>query len=312
MSRYLAFLAVATLALVSFLGFQGKTSKDTPVYVFDDMDYQNKYKAQGENALFADGRDARPPVAGTVARGTGLEPTKVFSDGFRRAESMNPVFVTGKDAKGAFLPGFPEKSLSFSKGQLNDYKVSQDTLNVGRGKYQIYCAVCHGDAGDGLDVDELDRGGNGCGDDKRDDERAADGGGGTVRSFAETLVWDARAGVVGGLPAESSDLLAGVANDTDSQGFCASADGRFVAFRSQATNLVPGDTNGWQDIFVRDLRSGASLPRRILDDVGIVLERLMSAQHVVVAGDDADIGRLAAHGQLVAQRHGARHHGIDQ
>ena len=63
MSRYLAFLAVATLALVSFLGFQGKTSKQTPVYVFDDMDYQSKYKAQGENAFFADGRDARPPVA---------------------------------------------------------------------------------------------------------------------------------------------------------------------------------------------------------------------------------------------------------
>jgi hypothetical protein len=68
MSRYLAFLAVAVVATISFLGFQGKTSKDTPVYVFDDMDYQNKYKAQGENALFADGRDARPPVAGTVAR----------------------------------------------------------------------------------------------------------------------------------------------------------------------------------------------------------------------------------------------------
>ena len=149
MSRYLAFLAVAVVATISFLGFQGKTSKDTPVYVFDDMDYQNKYKAQGENAFFADGRDARPPVTGTVARGTGLEPTKVFSDGFRRAESMNPAFVTGKDAKGAFLAGFPEKSLSFSKGQLNDYKVSQLTLEAGRGKFQIYCAVCHGQAGDG-------------------------------------------------------------------------------------------------------------------------------------------------------------------
>lgn len=31
-----------------------------------------------------------------------------------------------------------------------------------------------------------------------------------------------------------------------------SADGRFVAFFSFATNLVPNDTNGWPDIFVRD------------------------------------------------------------
>jgi hypothetical protein len=32
-----------------------------------------------------------------------------------------------------------------------------------------------------------------------------------------------------------------------------SADGRFVAFRSFATNLVSGDTNNAVDIFVRDL-----------------------------------------------------------
>ena len=34
-----------------------------------------------------------------------------------------------------------------------------------------------------------------------------------------------------------------------------SADGRFVAFWSHATNLVPGDTNGCEDIFVHDRRS---------------------------------------------------------
>ena len=149
MSRYLAFLAVAVVATISFLGFQGKTSKDTPVYVFDDMDYQNKYKAQGENALFADGRDARPPVVGTVARGTGLEPTKVFSEGFRRAESLNPAFVTGKDAKGTFLAGFPEKSLKLTNGQPQPYAIDASVLALGQAKYQVYCAVCHGDAADG-------------------------------------------------------------------------------------------------------------------------------------------------------------------
>ncbi len=30
-----------------------------------------------------------------------------------------------------------------------------------------------------------------------------------------------------------------------------SADGRYVAFRSWAANLVPGDTNGVSDVFVR-------------------------------------------------------------
>ena len=37
-----------------------------------------------------------------------------------------------------------------------------------------------------------------------------------------------------------------------------SIDGRFVAFRSDASGLVSGDTNGWGDIFLRD--SGVPLP----------------------------------------------------
>src|SRR5690349_24997516 len=35
-----------------------------------------------------------------------------------------------------------------------------------------------------------------------------------------------------------------------------SADGRVVAFLSNATNLVPGDTNGEGDVFVRDRKTG--------------------------------------------------------
>lgn len=37
-----------------------------------------------------------------------------------------------------------------------------------------------------------------------------------------------------------------------------SADGRFVAFFSTATNLVPGDTNGHEDVFVRDRLLGTT------------------------------------------------------
>ena len=35
-----------------------------------------------------------------------------------------------------------------------------------------------------------------------------------------------------------------------------SADGRFVAFTSAASNLVPDDTNGINDIYVRDRQAG--------------------------------------------------------
>jgi Tol biopolymer transport system component len=40
-----------------------------------------------------------------------------------------------------------------------------------------------------------------------------------------------------------------------SSGAAISADGRFVAFFSEASNLVPGDTNGVLDAFVRDRRT---------------------------------------------------------
>jgi Tol biopolymer transport system component len=49
----------------------------------------------------------------------------------------------------------------------------------------------------------------------------------------------------------------GQANGT-STGVGMSANGRFVAFESDASNLVAGDTNGVRDIFLRDLRTGTT------------------------------------------------------
>jgi Tol biopolymer transport system component len=47
-----------------------------------------------------------------------------------------------------------------------------------------------------------------------------------------------------------------------------SADGRYVAFQSTATNLVPNDTNGKMDVFVRDLQLGLTV-RVSLDSSGV-------------------------------------------
>ena len=35
-----------------------------------------------------------------------------------------------------------------------------------------------------------------------------------------------------------------------------SCDGRYVAFQSEASNLVPGDNNGWTDAFLKDRQTG--------------------------------------------------------
>jgi Tol biopolymer transport system component len=64
------------------------------------------------------------------------------------------------------------------------------------------------------------------------------------------------------LAARSTRLVsrstAGARGNGDSYPAAISADGRFVAYRSDATNLVAGDTNDLPDIFVRDLRRGTT------------------------------------------------------
>jgi hypothetical protein len=47
-----------------------------------------------------------------------------------------------------------------------------------------------------------------------------------------------------------------VQGNSDSSDAAISADGRYVAFRSRASNLVAGDSNGWDDVFVRDIQTG--------------------------------------------------------
>jgi Tol biopolymer transport system component len=56
-----------------------------------------------------------------------------------------------------------------------------------------------------------------------------------------------------------------------------SSDGGLVAFRSDASNLVPGDTNNWHDIFVHDRSTGVTERASVASDGGQAnLESLLS------------------------------------
>ncbi|GIM96714.1 PD40 domain-containing protein [Paractinoplanes toevensis] len=70
----------------------------------------------------------------------------------------------------------------------------------------------------------------------------------------DVLVRDRRAGTTT-LVSRSG---AGVPGNSSSYGQAMSPDGRYVSFTSDATDLVPGDTNGAYDGFVRDLRTGTT------------------------------------------------------
>ena len=69
------------------------------------------------------------------------------------------------------------------------------------------------------------------------------------------------------VPANTTELisaslpaLASITPDGPSEigGSCVSTNGRYVAFYSEADNLVPGDTNGYRDVFVRDILAGTN------------------------------------------------------
>src|SRR5687768_16505991 len=55
-----------------------------------------------------------------------------------------------------------------------------------------------------------------------------------------------------------SSTIAGAPGDGPSRQPWASADGRYVTFTSSAGNLVSGDTNFAQDVFLRDRAAGTT------------------------------------------------------
>jgi mono/diheme cytochrome c family protein len=94
------------------------------------MDNQHRFKSQQVNPLFADTREARPPVQGTIARGRLVE---------------DDAAVTGMRTR-AFIEAFP-------------MPVTDGLLTRGQERFGIYCAPCHGLAGrgDGIVAIRADR-----------------------------------------------------------------------------------------------------------------------------------------------------------
>jgi Tol biopolymer transport system component len=73
---------------------------------------------------------------------------------------------------------------------------------------------------------------------------------------------------VAGTTVRASVSTAGVQGDRPSTGPAISGTGRIVAFASDSTNLVPGDTNNRGDAFVHDLDTGSTIRVSVTDDEG--------------------------------------------
>jgi mono/diheme cytochrome c family protein len=85
-----------------------------------DMHDQPKYVPLRESTFFGDARSARPPVAGTIARGQLRD---------------DPILVTGKQ-NGADVDAFP-------------FPITDRVMRRGQERFDIYCSPCHGRTGQG-------------------------------------------------------------------------------------------------------------------------------------------------------------------
>ena len=104
-----------TYALIAATALSACTCED-----LDPMRRQPKFKPYQENPLFADGRAMRTPPAGTVPREQVRGSVELIQGGTDRAPvTQIPVPVT------------------------------KDLLKLGRGRFEIFCAACHGILGDG-------------------------------------------------------------------------------------------------------------------------------------------------------------------
>jgi mono/diheme cytochrome c family protein len=119
-------------AAFGMLGLQGKMSRKPPFELFPDMDRQAKLRPQEPNHFFANGVSSQLPVAGTIARGEPIQTTDGAVYGFEDSP-VNTGFVTG-------TTNFVE---------LNPLPVTDELIQRGRERFDIYCAPCHGKLGDG-------------------------------------------------------------------------------------------------------------------------------------------------------------------
>lgn len=95
----------------------------------NEMDKQPKYqRPYQESKFFADGQSSRPLVAGTVAQGQ---------------LRIDRPYYEGKTADGLLIDEIPQKA-----GEPAS-KVDRTMLARGRQRYNIYCAPCHSQTGDG-------------------------------------------------------------------------------------------------------------------------------------------------------------------
>lgn len=139
MRYFFAIYFFAIVATVVVLGFRGDKSEKTPWMIFPDMDNQPKYKPQATNEYFQNRMNDRPRPANTVIRGQGWEVREVFGEDYSTDKFTDTALNEGRNPDGSWATEFP-------------IPVTYEMMELGQRKYEIFCTVCHGAAGDGKGI----------------------------------------------------------------------------------------------------------------------------------------------------------------
>ena len=125
MRYFLLVFGVIVITVMVVAGKRGDMSRRPPIELFPDMDRQPKLRPQAENSFFKDGLSSQPHISGTIARGAAYQDTP-----------ENTGKIPGTTNWVATIP----------------VPVTAQVLTRGRERYNINCAPCHGDQGDGKGI----------------------------------------------------------------------------------------------------------------------------------------------------------------
>jgi mono/diheme cytochrome c family protein len=124
-------IVVTWLPLALIAKARVSRSVDPRIQLLQDMGVQPKMLAQMTNPLFADSREMRPKIEGTVARG------QLYDD-----DNYEHGFVLSNDPSTRPAPVFVT-DLS------QEVPLTRKLLERGQNRFNIYCYVCHGYDGSG-------------------------------------------------------------------------------------------------------------------------------------------------------------------
>lgn len=140
-----ALLLTAVMA-ASLSACRGETSQDPPVVLLRNMHQQQRYNSQSTSRFFSDRRTMRTPPLGTVSRFPGGANARYSDFSVSRDETFDDdAVMRGLDDHGDYVATVP----AAVSGSADN---ARDLVRRGQQRYGIYCAPCHGEAGDGRGI----------------------------------------------------------------------------------------------------------------------------------------------------------------